>query len=292
MDWLEIKNDIIRILVFVFCLTLFPAAFGIRWSKTGDNTSAYYSMGFLVLLVIILWIFQTVTGKKDNFLFFGVIIGGGFAVSYQTTGSLFFALSFVAYGFIIMVLLYLYQRINNQRFELVSDSILTLARTLIVFPALIIYAAPYIFQLDTIPLIIAGSFVALVLYPILHRYMHPIPDNLLDETYAEEIVLPVSRNKAYDLCREAVRFLPYGKILDASQDSGILNISASDSVGRTSRVVVTLESTGQLITKVKLRGDNGFIDFQYRIPTGRNELFVKIIIRYLQEMTRTVPAGE
>lgn len=286
MDWQEIKNDIIRILVFVFFLTLYPAGYGIRWSETGDNTQAYYSMGFMVLLVLFLWIFQAVTGKKNNFLFFGIIIGGGFAISYQTTGSLSFALGFVAYGFIIMILLYLYQKINNQRFELVSDNIITLAITLIVFPALIIYAAPYLFQLDTILLIIAGCFIALILYPVLHRSMHPVPDYLLDETYAEEVVLPVSRKKAYDLCREAVRFVPYGKILDGSQDSGILNISASDSVGRTSKVVVTLESTGQSATKVKLRGDNGFIDFQYRIPTGRNELFVKIMIRYLQEMTK------
>jgi hypothetical protein len=289
MDLDEIISDAKTILVFLVFLVLYPREFGIPWMKNGDNTIAYLSMGVTALLVIMLWILQIVTGKRNDFLFFGIAIGGGFAISWYISGSLSFGFGFVAYGLLIVLLVFLYQKISSQRTDLVSNNVKILAATLIIIPAIVILISPSLLRLDTGTLIIIGCLMALILYPVVHRYMHPVPDYLLDEKYSQELILPVSARSAYRFCRESVRFIPYGRISHSDAESGTLTITAADSVGRTSAITIKLESVGPSATKINLSGENEFIDFGYRILTGRNELFIRIIIRYLQEMTHTVP---
>ena len=285
MDLQQLKKNAIRVLTFLFLLSWFPRSFGTTFSRNGDYTLEFLCIGLIIILVLILWIVQKATGIQNNYLVLGSLIGGGFAIAWQHTGSLASGVSFLAYGLILIVLLIVYEKVTGERVELVSGNILTIAGTLIAAPAVIIIVAPLLFSLDTFSFIIVGCFIALILFPVFHTITHPVADFKLDEAYEEDIELPVSLGQAFSLCTQSAGFLPYSRILDAVPDSGTLHFSAADSVGRTSTITVTLRSKGAKETSVNVAAANEFIDSEYRILTGRNELFVKIVIRFLQVKT-------
>lgn len=283
MNWTHVKTGIIHAVVFLFVLVFFSSVFGVSWSETGNNTSAYISIGVIALLVAFLWGFQKITGIRNRYYPLGILIGGGFAIAWQHTGRLSVGLSFLAYGLIVLFLIYVYEKVNGQTIELFSENIIILVVTLIGTPVVLILLAPVLLSLDTVTFILVGLFISLILYPVFHRYMHPFPDSKLDEAYSQEISVPLPFDKTFALCRQAVNYLPSGEVLDNSTGTGNLIILASDSVGRTSRISITVKNLGKKSTNVTLSSVNEFIDREYRIPTNRNEMFVRIIVRYVEE---------